>query len=96
MQAAKEDLTYPRYAWIIYSWYAENWWTKDVAGTVIDMSCSDDELTNFLEKARPILIQQLPVADDENAPAIGGIVGSDCRLYAQQQYTETHSWFSQK
>ena len=87
MQAAKEDLTYPRYTWIIYSWYAENWWTQDVAGN--NVSCSDDELTNFLEKARPILIQQLPVADDENAPAIGGIVSSDCRLCSTTIYRDS-------
>ena len=52
-QAQKHNYTYPRYAWILYDWYAEEWWTT---GDPID-DCSDGDLRRFLDRAVTV---QLP------------------------------------
>ena len=52
VQAQKRNYTYPRYAWILYDWYAEEWWTM---GDPIN--CSDGDLRRFLDRTITV---QLP------------------------------------
>jgi len=75
LQAAKRNLTYPQYAWITYGWYPDNWWTKAVSKN--NVSCSDEQLEKFVEKARMLLIRQYPTPDDVDAATIAGIVSSE-------------------
>jgi len=75
LQAAKRNLTYPRYAWITFGWFPDSWWTKAVSKN--NVSCSDQQLEEFVEKARMLQIQQFPTPDDVDAATIAGIVSSD-------------------
>ena len=70
-------MIYPHYGWIIFGWYPENWWTKEVAGEFID-TCTDKEIEDFIERARPLLIHLIPEPDDYNLTTTAGIV---CVLY---------------
>ena len=63
---------YPHYAWIIYSWYEERWWTEEIAKEHVD--CTDEDMQLFLVRARPLLIQILPEPDDFDLPADPGMV----------------------
>jgi len=47
LQAAKRNLTYPRYAWIMFGWYPDKWWTGAMARN--NLSCSDEQLEVFTE-----------------------------------------------
>ena len=38
------------------------------------VNCTDEQLESFLEKSRPLVIQQYPAPDDVNSTAIGEIV----------------------
>ena len=73
IQAAKRNLVYPHYAWIIYAWYPERWWLEEIAGEHID-ECSDEELQNFMLKSRAIEIHIFPEADDLDNPTVTGYV----------------------
>ena len=69
---------YPHYAWIIYGWYEERWWTEEIAQEHID--CTDEDIRSFLVRARPLLIQIAPEPDDFDLPADPGMVSiTDCR-----------------
>ena len=72
LQAAKRNLTYPRYAWIMFGWYPDRWWTGAVARN--NVSCSDEQLEEFIENARMVLIRTSPIANDVNGTTIAGIV----------------------
>ena len=46
MQAYLHNYTYPCYAWMMYDWYLDGWWTSAMAGDdAID--CKDHELAGF-------------------------------------------------
>ena len=66
------DITYPRYAWILHGWYRERWWTQEVANSSLD--CNDKELETFLMESKLLTIFLNPVPEDENALTISGIV----------------------
>ena len=73
LQAAKHELVYPNFAWIIYGSYPEKWWTDSVAGDHLD-ECTEDELNNFLILARPLIMQIIPEPENEDAPTDTGFV----------------------
>ena len=54
---------YPRYVWITYGWYHDNWWTSAVNNHPI--RCSEDELVMLLRLS--ISIETDPVPDDFDA-----------------------------
>ena len=70
IQARQRSLLFPRYAWIIYGWYTNDWLisTYDEALS----QCSNEELLEFLSAARVIALQQYPTS--ENMDIVGGIV----------------------
>ena len=70
MQAQKKGLGYPRYAWIGYDFYPQEWWTRDVS--MDQLNCSDDELARFIDKM--ITLRRHPTEDDVNATTDTGIV----------------------
>ena len=72
-QAAHRKLFYPHYAWLIYDWYPERWWTEEVANETIE-GCSDEMLEAFLIHSRALLIHVLPEPDDIDAITAAGIV----------------------
>ena len=72
LQAAKRNLTYPRYAWITFGGYPVGWWTNAVSKN--DVSCSDQQLEDFIVKARMFLIQQYPTPDNTDGMTIAEIV----------------------
>ena len=61
---------YPRYVWITYAWYQDQWWTSAVNGDPI--RCSDDELSQLLVQS--LAIEVLPVADDPDDKTKVGVV----------------------
>ena len=69
MQAIRKNLTYPKYAWIMYDWHPKNWWTK-LNGSKI--KCTPDELAKFLDKV--LTLRRYPEADDVSATTDAGIV----------------------
>ena len=70
MQAYLHNYTYPCYAWMMYDWYLDGWWTSAMASDdAID--CKDHELAGFLDKALTI---QLPDVTNETTDI--GIVSS--------------------
>ena len=73
VQAYKRDLVYPHYGWIMFGWYPENWWKEEVAGEHID-ECTDDQLEEFLRKARPLIIHFIPEPDDHDLTTDANIV----------------------
>ncbi|KAL5491445.1 hypothetical protein EMCRGX_G016731 [Ephydatia muelleri] len=62
--AAKMKYTYPRYAWVLNSWYTSKWWTA--AEDTDTVSCTDDEFEAFLEKV--LIVHSLPAAADYTGP----------------------------
>ena len=69
-QAVKLGLTYPRYAWLIYGWYQDRWWTGAVDSNMVD--CTDQQLATFLERA--LVLQIFPSSEDPTAPTDTGLV----------------------
>lgn len=72
-QAAKRNLVYPNFAWIIYAWYPEGWWTEGVANETLD-GCTDEMLEDFLAKSRALLLHILPEPDNSSIATTAGIV----------------------
>ena len=70
MQAASKNLTYPRYTWIIYGWYSEQWWMDDAFNG--SSSCSLDEKLRLLD--RSIIIQHYPIVKKLGQTTISGYV----------------------
>ena len=69
MQAIRKNITYPKYAWIMFDWYPKNWW-KQLNGS--NITCSEDQLARFLDKV--LTLRRYPEADDVNATTDAGIV----------------------
>lgn len=65
-EAAKLNLTYPRYAWLTFGWYPFGWWLSD--GTV---DCTDQQLAAFME--RSLALQIFPNPDDRSASTDTGL-----------------------
>ena len=84
LQAAHHKLHYPHYAWIIFDWYPERWWTEEVANETID-GCSDKVLEAFLIQSRALLIHIGPEADDNDEATDAGIVRGITLLYKYKQ-----------
>lgn len=61
---------YPRYVWITYAWYREEWWTSAINDEPI--RCSEDELVQLLRLS--IAIEIVPVSGDPNAKTDVGLV----------------------
>ena len=72
IQAAKRNLVYPGYAWMIYAWYPEKWWEH---GEPLE-GCSNDMLEDFLIKSRAHVINILPEADDHDEITASGMVNN--------------------
>ena len=66
--------TYPRYAWVLNSWYTSKWWTA--AEDTDTVNCTDDEFEAFLEKV--LIVHSLPAAADYAGPTgLGAAIVSD-------------------
>ena len=72
LQAARRNLTYPRYVWITFGWYPDSWWTQAVS--TVYVPCTDEELEAFILNARMIQIRQYPTPNDIDETTIAGIV----------------------
>ena len=70
VQAQRNNYTYPKYAWISYDWYSLRWYAYEESK--IEVSCSDKELAEFLEKM--ISFRTRAVQDNKNATTDAGIV----------------------
>ena len=75
LQAAKRNLVYPHYGWIMFSWYPKRWWTEEVAGEHID-ECTDEETEQFLIRAQPLLISLASEPDDFDVQTVAGFVSA--------------------
>ena len=69
LQAAKRNLTYPRYVWITFGWYPYGWWIPEN-----DVSCNNQQLEDFVVKARMLQVQQYPTPNNFDGSTISGIV----------------------
>jgi len=67
LQAATNNLTSPRYVWIVYGWYSSDWWVSSQAS-----QCSDNDIREFLDISRVLVIQPYQAQDDSEIT--GGIV----------------------
>ena len=72
IQAQRNNLTYPKYAWISSDWYPPRWYAFEESK--IEVNCSERELAEFLEKV--IIFRTRPVQDNKNAIIDAGIVSS--------------------
>ena len=72
-QAMKRNLVYPHYAWIIYSFHPDKWWTEEVAKEHLE-ECSDQKLEEFLLKSHALLIHFIPEPDDLGHLTAAGLV----------------------
>ena len=61
-QAFIHSYVYPRYAWVMYDWYQDGWWTLAISDDDDVIDCKDHELAGFLDKALTI---QLPDVSNE-------------------------------
>ena len=61
---------YPRYVWITYAWYQEEWWTAAINNDTI--SCEEEELATFLRQS--LAIEVVPVPDNRDAMTEVGLV----------------------
>ena len=77
-QAYMKGFTYPRYAWITYGWYQDEWWTAAVTDN--DVNCTDAELASFLD--RVLAVQNIPAAENLTAPTDTGLVSRQSRSHA--------------
>ena len=67
-----QGYTYPQYVWMGYDWFPPRWWTFERSQVEVDPDCSDEDLTNFIERA--LSFQWRPVPDDDNAITDAGKV----------------------
>ena len=74
LQAQNHSYSYPQYAWILYDWYTDEWWTM---GDPI-RGCNNSDLEAFLERSITV---QLPEFGNGNT-TIGTV--SRFRLKAGQ------------
>ena len=58
IQAQQHNYTYPRYAWIVYGWYPDNWWVSSEPD-----ECSSDDLKIFLDRA--FVLHLMPELNNE-------------------------------
>ena len=70
MQAQRQNFTFPRYVFMAYDWFPPKWWTY--GRSQIQVNCTDEELTNFIE--RSLSFQWRPVPDDDNVTTDTGKV----------------------
>ena len=56
-----DELYYPSYVWITLGWYADRWWTQEVANDPT-VNCTDAQFETLLR--RTLAIQQLPTAEN--------------------------------
>ena len=64
---------YPRYVWITYGWYDDDWYrAQSTDDAVEDVECTVQQLSKAVNGA--IIIQHYPTASDINAPTMTGIV----------------------
>ena len=68
-QAYLRGYTYPRYAWIVYAWYPEKWWTLE---SDVPLNCTGDQVARFLERA--LATQVYAVTSDVYAMTDTGLV----------------------
>ena len=68
-------VSYPRYVWITFAWYQDEWWTSVANNDPI--RCNDDELAVLLRQS--LAIETVPVPDDPNARTEEGLV-RDCMV----------------
>ena len=61
---------YPRYVWITYAWYEDEWWTSDENSEPID--CDENELAQMLRQS--LAVEVVPVPDDRDAETDVGVV----------------------
>ena len=70
IQASKRGYTYPRYAWIVFDWYPQKWWTQEVTNNKVN--CTDEELERFME--RVLSLREDPEPDFSGKATDAGIV----------------------
>ena len=73
-QAAKRNLVYPNYVWIIYAAYPDKWWTAARSGGKNLTDCPDEVLEQFLIDSRAFTIHALPEPDLVDEETDAGIV----------------------
>jgi gamma-aminobutyric acid type B receptor len=82
---------YPHYAWIIYSFYPDKWWTEEVAKEHLE-ECSDQELEDFLLKSHALIIHLVPEPDDWNRLTVAGLSTTDFNtIYKETLAQSGHS-----
>ena len=67
LQAANHSLVYPDYAWIIYL-YASSTGNED------QDACTDEDILNFLNMSRALMMHILPEPEDDNVQTNTGFV----------------------
>ena len=65
-QASRQDMVFPRYAWIVYGWYSSDWWVTSQTS-----DCSNEDIGRFLDDSRVLALHPYQTEDDQ---IIGGIV----------------------
>ena len=85
-QAAKRNLVYPHYAFIMHAVYPDQWWTMEKSGGRYLEGCSDEMLEEFLIKSRAFMIHIFPETDNISAMTDSGIVRNFCNNYVHYYY----------
>ena len=69
LQAYNEGLRYPKYLFLLYGWYEQNWWMKDPGDM---LNCTKEERETVLEYSLAIQVDEF--ITDDSAIADTGIV----------------------
>ena len=66
-KAYQTGRTYPKYLFMTYAWYADEWWISD------DVNCTGSEMEEVLEFS--LALTPYPEIEDRNAITDEGVVG---------------------
>ena len=72
IQAAKHNLEYPHFAWIMYGGVSRSYGLNDSED--LSNGCNDETIYKFLNNSRALMMDMLPEPDDEDAPTDTGFV----------------------
>ena len=68
---------FPRYVWITYAWYQDQWWTSVV--NVEPKRCEDREIVQLLRLS--LAIEAMPTPDNFRAENDVALVSMECMMH---------------
>ncbi|XP_065899539.1 gamma-aminobutyric acid type B receptor subunit 2-like isoform X2 [Dysidea avara] len=86
LKVLEHQLTHPKYAWMFFSWYNDNWWTN-TSCTINDLA-KEAAIENILLTS--LIFDHYPRIDEEHkdVPNVGNITWNNYESYYYHKYSD--------